>query len=262
MQPREPHQHWHTDISYLNICGTFYYLCSVLDGCSRANLQWEIRESMTEPEVELVLQKAKEKYPTATPRLISDNGPQFIARDFKQFVRLSGMDHVRTSPSIRNRMASRAGWHGSLKSGGRAAEAPLSLGGRPAGGRRLRGGGVQHQASSQCDRGVRHAAGSARWPAHADLGRSETANSKRPAHDAPPGANRRELQPAWFIPGIAGTPVHAEPGQAVGRDESGPGALEGENGIAARVGYYIQAPEVKWLGLVLVGPYFLRHTAR
>jgi transposase InsO family protein len=98
VQPLAPHQHWHTDISYLNICGTFYYLCRVLDGCSRAILHWEIRASMTEPEVELVLQKAKENYPGTTPRLISDNGPQFIARDFKQFVRLSGMDHVRTSP--------------------------------------------------------------------------------------------------------------------------------------------------------------------
>ena len=47
VQPRAPHEHWHTDIAYLNICGTFYYLCSVLDGCSRANLHWEIRESMT-----------------------------------------------------------------------------------------------------------------------------------------------------------------------------------------------------------------------
>src|SRR6266404_5099834 len=26
-----PHQHWHIDVSYINIAGTFYYLCSVLD---------------------------------------------------------------------------------------------------------------------------------------------------------------------------------------------------------------------------------------
>jgi len=37
-------------------------------------------------------------YQIATPRIISDNGPPFIARDFKQFVRISGMTHVRTSP--------------------------------------------------------------------------------------------------------------------------------------------------------------------
>ena len=27
-QPIKPHEHWHVDLSYLNICGTFYYLCS------------------------------------------------------------------------------------------------------------------------------------------------------------------------------------------------------------------------------------------
>src|SRR5205823_1444522 len=48
VQPLEPHEHWHVDISYLNICGTFYYLCSVLDGLSRFIVHWEIHESMTE----------------------------------------------------------------------------------------------------------------------------------------------------------------------------------------------------------------------
>lgn len=57
-QPLRPHQHWHIDISYLNLGGTFYYLCSVLDGASRAILEWDIRESMKEADVELVLQRA------------------------------------------------------------------------------------------------------------------------------------------------------------------------------------------------------------
>jgi len=34
-QPSGPHHQWHIDFSYLNICGTFYYLCSILDGYSR-----------------------------------------------------------------------------------------------------------------------------------------------------------------------------------------------------------------------------------
>jgi hypothetical protein len=33
-QPLAAHQHWHIDVSYLNIGGTFYYLCSILDGFS------------------------------------------------------------------------------------------------------------------------------------------------------------------------------------------------------------------------------------
>jgi transposase InsO family protein len=97
-QPLKPHEHWHIDISYINICGTFYYMCSILDGFSRFIVHWDIRESMTESEVEILLQQAKEKFPDARPRIISDNGPQFIAKDFKEFIRLSGMTHVRTSP--------------------------------------------------------------------------------------------------------------------------------------------------------------------
>jgi putative transposase len=49
-------------------------------------------------DVEIILQRAKEKCPQEKPRIISDNGPQFIAKDFKEFVRISGMSHVRTFP--------------------------------------------------------------------------------------------------------------------------------------------------------------------
>jgi putative transposase len=98
VQPRCPHEHWHVDVSYINIAGTFYYLCSLLDGCSRFIVHWELREAMTEADVEQIIQRAREKFPGVTPRIISDNGPQFIARDFKEFIRLCGMTHARTSP--------------------------------------------------------------------------------------------------------------------------------------------------------------------
>jgi putative transposase len=81
-QPLQPHQHWHVDVSYINLSGTFYYLCSVLDGCSRFLVHWDLRESMKEADLEMILERAKEKCPEARPRIISDNGPQFMARDF------------------------------------------------------------------------------------------------------------------------------------------------------------------------------------
>ena len=81
-QPLGPHMHWHIDISYLKVGGTFYYLCSVLDGYSRAILHWDIRERMTTKEVEIIVQRARERYSGTTPRIISDNGPQFIAKEF------------------------------------------------------------------------------------------------------------------------------------------------------------------------------------
>ena len=70
---------------------------------------------MTEADIEITLQGAKEKYPEARPRIISDNGPQFIARDFKEFIRISGMTHVRTSPYYPQSNGKIERWHKSLK---------------------------------------------------------------------------------------------------------------------------------------------------
>jgi putative transposase len=107
VQPLAAHEHWHVDVSSINISGTLFYLCSLLDGCSRAIVHWELRETMTEAEVEIILQ-GLEKYPHAKPRIISDNGPQFIARDFKEFIRITGLTHVRTSPHPRKVTENRA----------------------------------------------------------------------------------------------------------------------------------------------------------
>jgi putative transposase len=126
-QPLAPHQHWHVDISYVNLVGTFYYLCSVLDGYSRYLLHWQIRESMTEAEVEIILQRGREQFPQASPRIISDNGPQFIARDFKEFIRLCGMTHVRTSPFYPQSNGKIERWHQSLKGECVRPGVPLSI---------------------------------------------------------------------------------------------------------------------------------------
>jgi putative transposase len=126
-QPLRPHEHWHVDISYLNICGTFYYLCSLLDGCSRSVVHWEIRPEMREAEVEIIIQRAREKHPEAKPRIISDNGPQFIARDFKDFIRICGMTHVKTSPYYPQSNGKIERWHKSLKSECIRPKTPLSL---------------------------------------------------------------------------------------------------------------------------------------
>jgi len=139
-QPLAAYQHWHIDVSYINISGTFYYLCSILDGCSRYIVNWDLRESMTEADIEIILQGAKEKYPEARPRIISDNGPQFIAKDFKEFIRISGMTHVRTSPHYPQSNGKIERWHKSLKGECIRPGTPLSLDDA----RRLVDGYVEH----------------------------------------------------------------------------------------------------------------------
>ena len=125
--PLEPHEHWHIDISYINISGTFYYMCSVLDGFSRYIVHWDIREAMKESDVEIILQRAHEKFPDATPRIISDNGPQFIAKDFKEFIRISGMTHVKTSPYYPQSNGKLERYHRTIKSTCIRVNTPLTL---------------------------------------------------------------------------------------------------------------------------------------
>lgn len=126
-QPLGPHEHWHCDISYVNVCGTFYYLISVLDGATRYLVHWELRESMTERDIEMVLQRAREQHPEATPRIITDNGPQFIAKDFKEFIRLSGMTHVKTSPYYPQSNGKIERWHQTIKQDCIRPHVPLSI---------------------------------------------------------------------------------------------------------------------------------------
>jgi putative transposase len=80
-------------------------------------VNWDIRESMTEADIEIILQRAREKYPEARPRIISDNGPQFIAKDCKEFIRMLGDDALRTSPFYPQSNGKIERWHKSLEGG-------------------------------------------------------------------------------------------------------------------------------------------------
>ena len=130
-QPTRAHAHWHVDITYINIKGTFFYLVSILDGYSRAILHHEIHSSMTQQQVQIAVERAREKYlgkkKGGRTRVISDNGPQFIARDFKSYVRQMGMDHVLTAPYYPESNGKIERYHKTLKQECIRPKTPLSL---------------------------------------------------------------------------------------------------------------------------------------
>lgn len=98
-QPDKPHKEWHTDIKYINYKGTFLFFIGIIDGYSRYIIHHELRTSMTEQDISIVLQRAMEKYPNEKPRLITDNGSQYTSKEFGLFLKESGLKHIRTSPS-------------------------------------------------------------------------------------------------------------------------------------------------------------------
>jgi transposase InsO family protein len=115
-QPEAIHQRWHTDFSYIRICGNYYYFISVMDGYSRKILSWGLFEQMGRLEAEIVLMKAQELYPDAHPRIITDNGSQFVSKDFRELVGLLEMEQTFTSPAHPQSNGKLERFHRTLKS--------------------------------------------------------------------------------------------------------------------------------------------------
>ena len=93
-KPMHPHERWHTDLMYLRIADTWYFLVTVIDAYSRYVVHWELLTTMTAADVRLVIQQALE-HTGATPQVVTDNGAQFTAAEFKDLVRRFALEHIR-----------------------------------------------------------------------------------------------------------------------------------------------------------------------
>jgi len=93
-EPTAPNQRWHTDLMYLRVNDSWYFLVTVLDAYSRYVVHWDLVTSMTAADVRLVIQDALRKT-GATPQVVTDNGSQFRAKDFKELVRDFALEHIR-----------------------------------------------------------------------------------------------------------------------------------------------------------------------
>jgi putative transposase len=93
-KPTQPNERWHTDLMYLRIADSWYFLVTVLDAYSRYVVHWELLTRMTAADVRLVIQEALERT-GATPDVVSDNGSQFTAAEFKDLVRRFAFAHIR-----------------------------------------------------------------------------------------------------------------------------------------------------------------------
>jgi putative transposase len=95
-QPTRPHQHWHLDITYINFRGTFVYLAALIDGYTRYVVHYELKTQMDSLDIEIMMDRARLKYPDASPALITDNGPHFIAKKLKNYLNFVGITHRKT----------------------------------------------------------------------------------------------------------------------------------------------------------------------
>jgi transposase InsO family protein len=93
-KPTRPHERWHTDLMYLRIENNWYFLVTVLDAYSRYVVHWELLTTMHASDIRLVIQHALEAT-KATPDVVTDNGSQFTAKEFKDLIRRFVFKHIR-----------------------------------------------------------------------------------------------------------------------------------------------------------------------
>jgi len=130
MQAAEKFQHpttrvnemWQTDFTYLKIIGWgWYYLSTILDDFSRFIVAWRLCTTMSATDVSDTLDDAlrftgldqvKVKH---KPRLLSDNGPSYIAGDLKEYLDNQNMAHTRGRPYHPMTQGKIERWHRSMK---------------------------------------------------------------------------------------------------------------------------------------------------
>ena len=100
-----PHQMWATDASYFRVVGWgYYYLVTVMDDYSRFILAHRLQQDMTADSFIEVVQDAvdttsMDQVPvTDRTRLLSDNGPGYVSRAFRDYLHLVGIRHILAAP--------------------------------------------------------------------------------------------------------------------------------------------------------------------
>jgi putative transposase len=116
-------QLWQTDFTYLKVTGWgWFYLSTILDDFSRYIVAWKLCTSMSAADVTATLDLALQASGLddadldRRPRLLSDNGPSYVAGELAEWLEGQGMRHTRGKPYHPMTQGKIERWHLSLKS--------------------------------------------------------------------------------------------------------------------------------------------------
>jgi putative transposase len=117
-----PNQLWQTDFTYLKVIGWgWFYLSTVLDDFSRYVIAWKLCAAMAARDVtdtlELALEASgcREVRVRHRPRLLSDNGPGYIADELARWLEGRQIEHIRGAPCHPQTQGKIERWHQTLK---------------------------------------------------------------------------------------------------------------------------------------------------
>jgi len=117
-----PNQLWQTDFTYPKATGWgWFYLSTVLDDFSRYVVAWRLCTGMAASDVTETLELALKASGCSTarvrhrPRLLSDNGPGFIAAELARRLDEKRIEHIRGAPCHPQTQGKIERWHRTLK---------------------------------------------------------------------------------------------------------------------------------------------------
>src|SRR6202142_1181478 len=117
-----PNQMWQTDFTYFKIIGWgWMYLSTVLDDFSRYIIAWKLCSTMRAEDVTDTLELAlaasgcDQAHVLHKPKLLSDNGPSYIAGELSEWIEAQNMSHVRGAPLHPQTQGKIERWHQTLK---------------------------------------------------------------------------------------------------------------------------------------------------
>jgi putative transposase len=121
-QTTRPNEMWQTDFTDFKIIGWgWMYLSSVLDDFSRYIIAWKLCGTMRAEDVTDTLDMAlaasgcDQAHVHHKPRLLSDNGPSYIAGELADDIEAQRMSHVRGAPFHPQTQGKIERWHQTLK---------------------------------------------------------------------------------------------------------------------------------------------------
>ncbi|WP_261388802.1 IS3 family transposase [Qipengyuania gaetbuli] len=121
-QTSRPNEMWQTDFTYFKIIGWgWVYLSTVLDDYSRYIIAWKLCTTMRAEDVTETLDMAlaasgcDHANVLHRPRLLSDNGPSYIAGELAEYIETNQMSHVRGAPFHPQTQGKIERWHQTLK---------------------------------------------------------------------------------------------------------------------------------------------------
>jgi len=114
-KPTKINEHWHTDIMYVRIGEIWGFLVAILDGFSRYIIRWKLLPDISSKSVSLFIQEVLDKNPGVSPKIIHDNGSQFISKEFREVISMANLIDIRTRRNHPETNGKIERWNGLLR---------------------------------------------------------------------------------------------------------------------------------------------------